>query len=58
MMRGLGARARSLWRGIRLRASVEAGMSKAFRTHLELREADLLPASGNGRDVGPRARGS
>jgi putative ABC transport system permease protein len=38
----LVARLRSLWRGLRRRAEVEAEMSAEFRQHLELRTEDLV----------------
>lgn len=41
MIRELIARGRSLWRGVRRRADVEAEMAEEFRLHLELRAADL-----------------
>ena len=42
MLRGIVARARSLWRGIRRRDEVEADMNEEFRLHQELRAADLV----------------
>ncbi|MBV9880612.1 MAG: ABC transporter permease [Gemmatirosa sp.] len=44
MIPGLIARGRSLWRGVRRRADVEAEMAEEFRLHLELRAADLVRA--------------
>ena len=41
-MRGLSARVRSLWRGIRRGADVESEMAEEFRLHVELRTADLV----------------
>jgi predicted permease len=41
-MRGVIARVRSLWRGIRREAAVESEMAEEFRLHLELRTADLV----------------
>ncbi|HUQ84359.1 MAG TPA: ABC transporter permease [Gemmatimonadaceae bacterium] len=42
MLRGIVARARSLWLGVRQRAHVEADMNDEFRLHLELRAGDLV----------------
>src|SRR5688500_2225197 len=42
MVRGLIARARSLWRGVRRREDVEAEMSDEVRLHQEMRAADLV----------------
>src|SRR5262245_13800966 len=39
---GLISRARSLWRGLRTRVTIERDMSEEFRTHIELRAADLV----------------
>ena len=44
-MRGLIARVRSLWRGIRCAADVESEMAEEFRLHVALRAEDLV-ASG------------
>ena len=41
MVPQLTARARSLWRGVRRRSQVEADMTHEFRSHVELRAADL-----------------
>jgi len=43
-MHAIIARARSLWRGLRRRAAVEAEMAEEFRLHQELRAADLVRA--------------
>jgi putative ABC transport system permease protein len=40
-MRGLIARVRSLWFGVRRRVDVEGDMNDEFRLHVELRAADL-----------------
>ena len=40
-MRGLFARVRSMWRGIRRRSDVESEMKEEFRLHIELRARDL-----------------
>jgi putative ABC transport system permease protein len=42
MLRAALARGRSLWRGVRRRADVEADMEEEFRLHRELRAADLV----------------
>src|SRR6187455_1368968 len=42
MLRGIVAKARSMWRGVRLRRDVEADMNDEFRFHVELRAADLV----------------
>ena len=42
MLRGVIARAGSLWRGLRRRADVEGDMNDEFRLHVELRAADLV----------------
>lgn len=42
MLSQVVARARSLWRGIRRRPSVDADMSEEFRLHMELRAEDLV----------------
>ena len=44
LIAGLIARGRSLWRGIAGRAAIEADMQEEFRSHLELRAADLVRA--------------
>lgn len=42
MLSGIGARCRSLWRGILRRDEVEVEMAEEFRYHMELRAADLV----------------
>ena len=42
MLRGVIARARSLWFGVRRRVDVEGDMNDEFRLHVELRAADLV----------------
>ncbi len=42
MVWGMVARLRSLWRGARARADIEAEMAEEFRHHLELRTEDLI----------------
>ena len=42
MLRGVMARARSLWSGVRRRVDVEGDMNDEFRLHVELRAADLV----------------
>jgi hypothetical protein len=44
ILSGVIARGRSLWRGLRRRADVEAEMAEEFRLHQELRAADLVRA--------------
>jgi hypothetical protein len=39
---GLHARLRSLWRGVRTRAAIEAEMREEFGHHLQLRTEDLV----------------
>ena len=41
MLSGVIARARSLWRGARRRAAVDIDMQEEFRSHIEMRSADL-----------------
>ncbi len=42
MLSGIGARLRSLWRGVRSRATVEADMNAEFQLHIDLRSRDLM----------------
>lgn len=53
---GLLARLRSVWRGLRGRAELEAGMSEEFNHHLELRTADLISRGVTPREAARRAR--
>jgi putative ABC transport system permease protein len=53
---GLLARLRSVWRGLRGRAEVEAGMSEEFNHHLELRTEDLISRGVAPREAARRAR--
>lgn len=50
------ARIRSLWRGLRHRADVEAEMTEEFRHHLELRTEDLIRGGLSPEDSARRAR--
>lgn len=50
------ARLRSLWRGLRHRADVEAEMTEEFRYHLELRTEDLIHGGLSPEDAAHRAR--
>src|SRR5687768_833921 len=53
---GLLARLRSVWRGLRGRADVEAGMNDEFNHHLELRTEDLIRRGVSPREAARRAR--
>ena len=53
---GLFTRLRSVWRGVRGRAEVEAGMSEEFSHHLELRTEDLIRRGIAPREAARRAR--
>lgn len=53
---GLIARIRSLWRGLRRRADIEAEMAEEFRHHLELRTEDLVRQGLSPQEAARRAR--
>ncbi|HEX7048811.1 MAG TPA: ABC transporter permease [Longimicrobiales bacterium] len=53
---GALARLRSLWRGVRRRAQVEAEMREEFRHHIELRTEDLLRTGLSPAEARRRAR--
>jgi predicted permease len=53
---GVVARLRSLWRGLRHRADIEAEMTEEFRHHLELRTEDLIRRGLRPEEAGRRAR--
>ena len=56
MIAGSLARVRSLWRGLRRRADVEADMAEEFRLHQELRAADLVRAGLSPAEAARQAR--
>lgn len=56
MIRGLPARVRSFWRGVRNPSDVAAEMSEEFRHHLELRIADLVRRGLSPADAARHAR--
>src|SRR5687768_9146056 len=53
---GLLTRLRSVWRGLRGRAEVEAGVSEEFNHHLELRAEDLIRGGVAPREAARQAR--
>ena len=54
--RGLIARLRSFWRGVRRRGEIEAEMTEEFRHHLELRTEDLMRRGVAPAEAARRAR--
>ena len=56
MIPGIIARARSLWHGVRRRSAIEAEMDEEFRTHIEMRAADLVRLGLSPREADRRAR--
>ncbi|MGQ0642529.1 MAG: ABC transporter permease [Gemmatimonadaceae bacterium] len=56
MLASVIARMRSLWHGIRRRPELEAEMSEEFRSHLELRAADLVHSGLSPADAQRQAR--
>jgi predicted permease len=56
MITGLAARARSLWRGVRRRAVLEAEMHEELRLHMELRAEDLVRSGISPAEAARRAR--
>ncbi|CAN5873029.1 ABC transporter permease [soil metagenome] len=52
----LVSRLRSLWRGLRRRSELEAGMEEEFRLHRELRTEDLIRSGMAPREAARRAR--
>jgi hypothetical protein len=50
------ARARSLWRGLSRRSTVEAEVDEEFRIHLEMRAEDLVRAGLSPEEARRRAR--
>ena len=56
MISQLIARARSLWRGVRSPAEVDADMKEEFRLHMELRAADLVRSGVAPAEAARRAR--
>lgn len=56
MLSGLSARLRSLSRSIRRRADVESEMTEEFRSHMELRAADLVRSGLSPADATRQAR--
>jgi putative ABC transport system permease protein len=56
MLAGVVARGRSLWRGLRRRAEVEAEMQEEFRLHLELRAESLVRSGLSPAEAKRRAR--
>ena len=56
MLRGLRARARSLWRGLSRRDTIESEMAEEFRHHLELRADDLIERGLSPEQARRRAR--
>jgi putative ABC transport system permease protein len=55
-MTGLIARVRSLWRGVRRRAEIEAEMNEEFRLHVELRAQDYVRSGMSEPEAMRRAR--
>jgi predicted permease len=53
MVAGISARVRSLWRGLKGRASIEAEMGEEFRLHIEMRARDL-ECTGQSREAALR----
>ena len=56
MIDGIMARLRSLWRGVRYRADVEAEMHVEVRFHVDARVEDLVRAGLSRREATRRAR--
>jgi predicted permease len=56
MIRSLIARGRSLWRGVRRHAALDAEMAEEFGLHVELRAADLVRAGLAPAEAARRAR--
>ncbi|HZD05302.1 MAG TPA: permease prefix domain 1-containing protein, partial [Longimicrobiales bacterium] len=56
LVSALGARVRSLWRGIRHRSEVESEMEAEFLHHLELRTEHLMREGLSRREAARRAR--